>query len=69
MLNKINIADYPELRLITWSMPDAVEMDEDLVLATYERNWRYVDQGRLTPNEKDLIQHLVDTYGNGVLHV
>ena len=69
MPNKIIIADYPELRLITWSMPDAVEMDEDLVLATYERNWRYVDQSRLTSDEKGLIQRLVDTYGNGVLHV
>jgi hypothetical protein len=33
----------------------------------YERNWRFVDQKRLTEREKLLIQNLSDEFGHGVL--
>jgi len=66
----IRIADYPQLSLITWSLPDKeVLIPEDLVLGLYERNWRYVDENALSSDEHALIDRLIDKYGNGVFHV
>jgi hypothetical protein len=38
-------------------------------LALYERNWRHLEQATLTQRERDLIEALVKTHGNGVLLV
>lgn len=38
-------------------------------LAIYERNWRFVDEERLTKREADLIRDLVQAFGRGVLLV
>jgi len=67
-MKKIRIADYPELRLITWSFPDLEEMEEDMAFAIYERNWRYVYEDRLSQKEKDFIKYLTDKYGNEVMN-
>ena len=63
----VTIADYPALRDLAWNLaidrlraPDA--------FALYERNWRYVDEQRLTPAERDLIQRLAARYGSGIVH-
>lgn len=37
--------------------------------ALYERNWRFVDTGRLAAREMRLIRDLAAAYGNGVLLV
>nr|WP_245487052.1 hypothetical protein [Rhizobium leguminosarum] len=37
--------------------------------ALYERNWRFVDTGRLTEREMQLIRELAAAFGNGVLLV
>src|SRR5260363_168846 len=61
--NMIRLADFPQLRLITWNRCDDGMVDEREALAIYERNWRFVDQARLDENEKALIERLVQDLG------
>jgi hypothetical protein len=66
---QVNIADYPQLKLIAWNRKEYEFIEEDEALALYERNWRYVDQAHLTEKEQQLIDRLVVQFGNGILHV
>ena len=66
---KLNIADYPQLKLIAWNRFQNDLIEEDEALALYERNWRQVDREALTDKEHQLIERLVIQFGNGVLHV
>jgi len=62
-------ADFPQLRKIAWHLtPDSTISGKE-ALALYERNWHLVDQARLTPGERELIDRLVKEFGNGILHV
>ncbi|MBC7700230.1 helix-turn-helix domain-containing protein [Aquabacterium sp.] len=65
----IPIDQYPQLKLIAWSLPDLQEIDPPLALGLYERNWRYVDQAAMTPQEQDLVNRLVKEHGNGCVFV
>lgn len=65
----IKISEYPQLKRICWSIPYAIEIPAEDALATYQRNWAWVDQGSLTDGEARLIRRLVNEYGSGVLHV
>ena len=63
----IKVREYPELAALCWNRSDRfVPAREGLSL--YERNWRFVDQARLTVPERALIDRLVHCYGNGVLN-
>jgi hypothetical protein len=66
---QLHIAEYPQLRLIAWNRQDDDFIEEGEALALYERNWRYVDQTQLSLKERQLIDRLVNQYGNGVFHV
>jgi hypothetical protein len=66
---QVNIADYPQLKLIAWNCKEYDLIEEDEALALYERNWRYVDQAHLTEKEQQLIDRLVAQFGNGIFHV
>lgn len=35
----------------------------------YENNWRFVDQDRLDPQERMMIDHLTRVYGHGLMNV
>ena len=65
----IKLSEYPQLKLICWSIPYAVEIPAEDALATYQRNWALVDRDSLTDGESCLIRRLVNEYGFGVLHV
>lgn len=65
----IRIANYPQLRLIAWNRREDATLDDVEALALYERNWRHVEADALEPRERRLIDRLVQTVGNGVLHV
>jgi hypothetical protein len=65
----IRLADFPQLRLIAWSIPHAEFIGDEDALALYERNWRYVDENALGEEERQLIGRLAEQYGNGILHV
>ena len=65
----ICLADYPQLRLLAWHIPDAVEVTPKEALSLYERNWRHLDQASLDERERSLIAQLAQEVGNGHLFV
>ncbi len=66
---QIRIAQYPQLRLIAWNLAADDTLSELEAFSVYERNWRFVDTAQLTIEERQFIDHLRKTLGNGVLHV
>jgi len=65
----LRIRDFPQLAFLCWSINKNGYLREDEALSLYERNWRFVDQSALENEERELINRLVNKYGNGVLHV
>lgn len=63
----IKIAQYPQLKLITWNI-HCEEIDEKTSLDLYERNWRLIDEPTLTHfigshQRDDAVQNIInDTY-------
>jgi hypothetical protein len=67
-IHMIEIARYPNLRLLAWQL-HLERIGEADAFALYEREWRHVDPVHLGPEERELIRRLADTYGHGVLNV
>ena len=65
----IKLSDYPQLSLIAWSRQKDSFVTEEEALSLYEANWRWIDEKKLTPEERKLIEQLVHKVGNGVLNV
>lgn len=65
----VRIDAYPQLRELAWQLHGLDRLPAQDALALYERNWRYVDHARMTPEEKALVKALVTGYGKGVLLV
>jgi hypothetical protein len=63
----IDVREYPELALLCWNRADRFLSARE-AFALYERNWRFVDAARLSARERDLVDRLVQRYGNGVLN-
>lgn len=59
--------DYPELQMLAWNRDVARPIPPEEALALYERNWRHVDADHLTPREAELIDDLVEEFGNGLM--
>ena len=66
---KIRVAEYPQLKRLTWNRPGADTVAERDALALYERHWDLVDVDHMTTHERSLLQRLMDKYGQGILHV
>ena len=66
---RIRLADHAQLRQLAWQLPGVVDLSPAEALALYERNWRHVDQQALQPDERRLIDQLVQTLGRGRLLV
>ena len=64
----VDVAAYENLAMLCWNRRARFISGED-ALHLYERNWRLVDQRRIKPAERELIDRLIARYGNGVLHV
>ncbi len=64
----IEVAEYGNLAQLCWNRHTRFIAAED-AFRLYERNWRLVDQHRITPAERDLVTRLTARYGNGVLNV
>lgn len=60
-------AEFPELSLLAWNRDVTRPMPAKEVFALYERNWRFVDQTRLTAPERQLIAELAEEFGGGFL--
>jgi hypothetical protein len=65
----LRLADYPQLRLLTWSRPEDAWVDEAEAFALYEANWRLVEPDQLDPKEAELIRRLTNELGSGLLLV
>jgi len=65
----VRLADFPQLRLLAWNRSSDDVLDDHEALAFYEANWRFVDQARLSGEERALIDRLVTDVGRGVLLV
>jgi transcriptional regulator with XRE-family HTH domain len=65
----VRLDDYPALKQLAWQLPGVTELSPAQALDLYERNWRHLDREGLTPNERRLIQALVDQLGGGRLLV
>ncbi|PBB87599.1 MULTISPECIES: hypothetical protein [unclassified Mesorhizobium] len=63
----IDPAKFPQLQALAWSRDAARPIPAEEAFALYERNWRFVDQKRLTAREKLLIRKLADKFGHGIL--
>ncbi len=65
----IRLHEFPQLRRLAWQYQGATEVTPAEALSLYERNWRHVDQAALSPQERELVQHLVVSLGGGRLLV
>ncbi|MER9946749.1 hypothetical protein [Mesorhizobium sp. M0047] len=59
--------EFPELRALAWNRDPARSIPAGEAFALFERNWRFVDQKRLSTREKLLIQTVADKFGHGIL--
>ena len=65
----IVIGDFPQLRLIAWNRNPQEAISGEEALDLYERNWRFVDETAMTPDERAVLDRLIRDYGKGILHV
>jgi transcriptional regulator with XRE-family HTH domain len=66
---RIALADYPQLKRLAWHAPGLDELTAAEALGVYERHWRHLDQGALTPKERALLEALRQHQGRGRLLV
>jgi hypothetical protein len=65
----IPLASFPQLKLLAWNRNSDATLDEEEAFALYEREWRWVEQDQLQPQERELIARLMQQFGHGVLNV
>ena len=63
----VEAARYPQLKLLCWNRraPWLPAVD---AWSLYERNWRFIENARLEPAERELIERLNARFGAGVPH-
>lgn len=64
---RLKLANYPVLRLLTWSTPAATTISPKVAFALYEREWAHVDVAALEPGEARLLRDLAERFGQGVV--
>lgn len=60
---------YPQLRLVAQHMRTDGTVTPQEALALYERHWRHIDHAHMTPQERALLEQLIQDVGHGVLAV
>ena len=63
-MGNINRTHYHELNMLLWDMHKKF-IDTNTAFELYEKRWGYVDQTKLTPKEKKLINLLTKEFGKG----
>jgi len=63
----IRIRDYPQLSDLAWNRSDEFIPAKE-AFQLYERNWRFIEPGRLDAREQELINRLKAEYGGGVIN-
>lgn len=66
---RVRLAEFPQLKGLAWQRHDVDELSPADALNLYERNWRHIDQARMEPAERALLQALVDRLAGGRLLV
>lgn len=66
---KIRLADYPQLKKLAWQLGDTVEVSAEEALDLYERNWRHVEEKKLSSEERLFIKSLLAKLGRSGLLV
>jgi hypothetical protein len=55
---RVALADYPQLKQLSWQVHGTDTLTPAEALSIYERNWRHMDVAALTPREMHLIDAL-----------
>ena len=63
----VEAARYPQLKLLCWNRRSTWLSAAD-AWSLYERNWRFIENERLEPAERELIDRLNARFGAGVPH-
>lgn len=63
---RVRLDEYPQLRELAWQVHGASELTPREALDIYERNWRHIDAGQLSEEEKDLVDALRQALGKDV---
>lgn len=63
---RVRLDDYPQLRELAWQVHGASELTPREALDIYERNWRHINAGQLSEEEKDLVDALRQAIGKDV---
>jgi len=63
----VRLADYPALADLAWNRADEYLPARE-AFGLYERNWRFVETGKLDERERALIERLAQRFGAGVIH-
>ena len=66
---KIDISCCPQLKMLLWNRKDTIELEDKEALSLYEANWCFIEQEKMTTEERAVLDQLVRTVGNGVLNV
>lgn len=66
---RVRLDAYPQLKGLAWQLHGVTELTPVDALSLYERNWRHIEQAKLEPAERALVQTLVDQIGGGRLLV
>jgi transcriptional regulator with XRE-family HTH domain len=59
----IRLSDYPQLKKLAWQLRGTQTLKPKEALELYERNWRHVDEGELSDDERALIRDLIAALG------
>ena len=62
---RVALADYPQLKQLSWQVQGTDTLTPAEALSIYERNWRHVDVSALAPSELHLIKALRLAFGSG----
>lgn len=65
----VRIADYPQLKRLTWNLHGVDTLSPRDALAIYERNWRHVDETALDVRERALVDALRLAFSGDPLRV
>lgn len=62
---QIKLSDYPELKSLCWSRPNATKITCAEAYSLFKSYWRFVDENAMTTAERALVDELHEKYGDG----
>ncbi len=65
----IRLADFPQLKRLSWHLQDTHVLTPRQAFDLYERNWRHADQSAMAADERALVTLLARAFGSTRIHV